>query len=131
MIDTRATGPQWLGRDDLARAVISTLFAGKAKGFYELGSWVVMPNHVHAALFPTIDLPRIVSGIKVASAKEANRLLNRIGPFWSSDYFDRWVRNSTEERRTIRYIENNPVKARLCGAPEAWPYSTASAERGW
>jgi REP element-mobilizing transposase RayT len=131
LLDARATGPQWLIRPEIARAVVDTLLAGQAKGFYKLGSWVVMPNHVHVLLCPLIDLSRVVSGIKITSAKSANPLLSRTGPFWSRDYFDRWVRDSTEEQRVIRYIENNPVKAGLCSLPSAWPYSSACEERGW
>jgi REP element-mobilizing transposase RayT len=116
--------------------VIGALYAGQQKGFYELGSWVVMPNHVRALICPVGDLSKIVSGIKVTSAnltKEANRLLNRTGAFWSRDYFDRCARNSAEERRIMSYIENNPVKAGLCRDASAWVYSSASgaAERGW
>jgi len=71
VLDARATGPQWLTRPGIARAVIGALYAGQQKGFYELGSWVVMPNHVHAPICPVGDLSKIVSGFKVASAKEA------------------------------------------------------------
>jgi REP element-mobilizing transposase RayT len=124
LLDARATGPQWLSRPDIAHIVIEVLFAGQRKDFYELGSWVVMPNHVHVLLFPLVDLSRIVSGIKVTSAKEANRMLNRTGAFWSKDYYDRCVRDSTEERRIVRYIENNPVKAGLCHDPAEWPFGT-------
>jgi len=65
VLDARATGPQWLTRAGIARAVIGALYAGQQKGFYELGSWVVMPNHVHALICPVSDLSKIVSGIKV------------------------------------------------------------------
>jgi REP element-mobilizing transposase RayT len=106
---------------------MNTLFEGQEKRLYELGSWVVMPNHVHVLLCPIVDIPRVVSGIKVASAKAANRLLGRTGPFWSRDYFDRWVRDSIEEQRVIRYIENNPVTAGLCSEPEAWTFSSANS----
>jgi REP element-mobilizing transposase RayT len=134
VLDARATGPKWLIQPDIARAVIRALFEGQHKGFYELGTWVVMPNHVHALICPVVDLSKIISGIKVSSAKQANSLLNRTGAFWSRDYFDRRVRNSPEEQRVIHYIENNPVKARLCSEPSAWPHSSANAEwaeRGW
>lgn len=125
VLDARATGPQWLIRPDIAQVVSGALLAGQSKGFYELGSWVVMPNHVHALLRPLVDLSRVVSGIKVASAKTANRLLSRTGPFWSRDYFDRWIRDSAGEQRVIRYIENNSVKAGLCEEAAAWPFSSA------
>jgi REP element-mobilizing transposase RayT len=130
VLDARATGPQWLTRPGIARAVIGALYAGQRKGFYELGSWVVMPNHVHALICPVGDLSKIVSGIKVTSAKEANRLLNRTGAFRSRDYFDRCARNSAEERRIMSYIENNPVKAGLCRDASAWAYSSASGVIG-
>jgi hypothetical protein len=64
LLDARATGPQSLIRPDVAKAVASILFEGQALGFYELGSLVVMPNHVHVLLLPLIDLSRVVSGIK-------------------------------------------------------------------
>jgi putative transposase len=95
---------------------------------YELGSWVIMPSHVHVLRCPTVDIVRIVSGIKVASAKAANRLLGRTGAFWSRDYFYRRIRNSIEEQRVIRYIENNPVKADLCIKPESWQFSSAHGQ---
>lgn len=130
VLDARATGPQWLIQPDIARAVIGVLLAGQDKGFYELGAWVVMPNHVHALICLAGDLSKVVSGIKVTSAKEANRLLDRSGAFWSRDYFDRWVRNSREEQRIVRYIENNPVKAGLCREVSGWPFSSASRKDG-
>jgi hypothetical protein len=133
VLDARATGPQWLIRPDIAGAVVDVLFAGREKGFYELGSWVVMPNHVHVLIFPLVELTRVVSGIKVASAKAANGLLGRSGAFWSRDYFDRSIRNADEEQRVIRYILNNPVKAGLCGDASSWPFSSAAdlRKRGW
>lgn len=77
VLDARATGPQWLGRPDVARAVMDELFAGGEKGFYELGSWVVMPNHIHVLLRPMLEVSSVVSGIKVTTARAANRLLGQ------------------------------------------------------
>ena len=81
-----------------------------------------MPNHLHLLINPQTDLPRIVSGIKQTTAKECNGLLKRSGPFWSRDYFDRWVRSPAEEQRITRYIENNLTKAGL----NDWPFSSAT-----
>jgi hypothetical protein len=44
-----------------------------------------------------------------------------------ADYFDRWIRNTIEEQRITRYIEQNPVRAGLCLVPEEWPWSSAAA----
>ncbi len=82
VLDARATGPRWLTRPGIARAVIGTLYAGQQKGFYELGSWVVMPNHVHALIRPLCDLSRIVSGIRrKESFIEQNRRVPEPGLF--------------------------------------------------
>ena len=130
VLDVAKTGPRWLERPDVAGTVCDALLTGEKNGFYHLGSWVIMPNHVHVLLFPRRRLSRIVSGIKVASAKEANRILGRTGAFWSRDYFDRWMRSSDDERRVMRYIENNPVKAGLCSQPGGWEFSSACERRG-
>jgi hypothetical protein len=41
------------------------------------------------------------------------------------DYFDRYIRNAKHHKKTIEYIENNPVKARLCERPEDYRFSSA------
>jgi REP element-mobilizing transposase RayT len=127
LLDAGATGPRWLIRADIAGSVVKILLESEQKGQCELGAWVLMPNHVHVVLRPRFDLPKVISSLKALSARDANRLLRRTGrQFWAKDYFDRWIRNSVEEQRIIRYIEQNPVKAGLCSAPEDWPWCNAA-----
>ena len=94
---------------------------------YELFAWVIMPNHAHSLLTPdkTWSLERLVHSHKSYTAHEANRILKRRGQFWMNEYFDRYIRNADHFRTTVRYIENNPVKAGLCSKPEEWPFSSA------
>jgi hypothetical protein len=35
------------------------------------------------------------------------------------------MRDEEQIRKAILYIENNPVKAKLCRAPEEWIFSSA------
>jgi len=35
------------------------------------------------------------------------------------------MRDEKQEKNAIRYIESNPVKVRLCAAPEECPFSSA------
>ena len=44
---------------------------------------------------------------------------------WRREYWDTFMRDEHQERMAIRYIEGNPVKARLCRAPEGWAFSSA------
>ena len=94
---------------------------------YRLSSWVVMPNHIHFLIsrFEAIELADIMQSLKSLTSHKANRILMRRGRFWMADYFDRYIRNSEHFANTVRYIENNPVKAGLCRKPEDWPFSSA------
>jgi REP element-mobilizing transposase RayT len=97
--------------------VAAVVVKGTAEGRYDLGSWVLMPSHVHVLLKPGDTLPREIAWIKGRTAFEANRVMKRSGSFWAKDYFDRWIRNRNEWEKVIRYIEQNPVKAGLCKCP--------------
>jgi REP element-mobilizing transposase RayT len=94
---------------------------------YWLSGWVVMPNHVHLLLTPNAhwSLSNIMKSFKSYTSHEANKLLDQHGQFWVEDYFDRYVRDKKHFANAVAYIENNPVKARLCGKPEYWPFSSA------
>jgi REP element-mobilizing transposase RayT len=94
---------------------------------YQLSAWVVMPNHIHFLItrFDVIELADIMQSYKSLTAHKANKALQRKGQFWMEDYFDRYIRNAEHFARTVRYIENNPVKARLCKKPQDWPLSSA------
>jgi REP element-mobilizing transposase RayT len=94
---------------------------------YRLWSWVVMPNHIHFLMtrFDAIELADIMQSFKSLTSHKANKILRRTGQFWLEDYFDRYIRNPEHFAKTVQYIENNPVKARLCKRPEDWPYGSA------
>jgi len=88
-----------------------------------------MPNHVHVLLLPKINPSQLLGSLKSATAREANRLLGRIGePFWQRESYDHWVRSSNEWNRIAKYIEANPVKAGLVVTPEEYRWSSASPQ---
>ena len=94
---------------------------------YKLFAWCVMPNHEHSLLTrsETCELEDIMQAHKSFTAHEANKMLKRKGSLWMIEYYDRMIRNQDHFYNAIRYIENNPVRARLCSRPEDWPFSSA------
>jgi len=70
-------------------------------------------------------LSRMVQSWKSFVAGKANGILGRSGRFWEPEYWDTFMRDEKQERTAIRYIEANPVKARLCRAAEGWLYGSA------
>lgn len=94
---------------------------------YRLLAWVIMPNHVHV-LVETLAGHRLgdfVHSWKSFTAKEANRVLDRTGPLWQEEYFDRYIRDADHLRDARRYIEQNPVAARLVARAEDWAFGSA------
>jgi len=89
---------------------------------YELTSFVVMPNHVHILFSPNDGHPlaSIVQSWKGFTARAINRRLDRKGPLWQEDYFDRLIRSIEHYHRTDRYIRENPKKLRP-GEFILWP----------
>lgn len=121
----RGFGKAYL-RDPRIAALVEADIRTFSEHEYELRAWVVMGNHVHVLIKPHgVQLGRIVAGWKKHTGRLANRLLNRRGSFWAADYFDLYMRNLEHERKTVRYIEGNPVRAKLVLEPTAWPWSSA------
>ena len=118
------------GECHLRRAEVAQLVENNFRQFsgerYELRAWVVMPNHVHV-LFKagTVPMSEIVGAWKKHTGRLANQLLGQRGAFWAEDYFDVFMRDAEHERKTVRYIENNPTKAKLLLDPKEWSWSSA------
>jgi REP element-mobilizing transposase RayT len=93
---------------------------------YELLAWAVMPNHVHVLVHVwNAPLARMVQSWKTFAARHANEILGRHGRFWEPEYWDTFMRDERQERIAVRYIEQNPVKANLCRAPEDGSFGSA------
>ncbi|MGJ8677572.1 MAG: methionine synthase [Akkermansiaceae bacterium] len=96
--------------DIVANAI--THFAGER---YDLGSWCVMPNHVHMIIRPKEghELSDILHSIKRHSAKSANTHLNREGAFWQEESYDHVIRDHEDFTAQTRYINRNAEVAGL------------------
>jgi REP element-mobilizing transposase RayT len=126
-LERSSLGPAWLKEPRVAECVVETIRHGdRVRDLYELMAFVVMPNHVHLLVDPKAPAPKITQYVKGVSAKRANELLGRTGqPFWQDESFDRWVRSAKERSNIIRYIEFNPVRAKLVMEPQLFRYSSA------
>jgi REP element-mobilizing transposase RayT len=124
----RHSGAAFMRDPRCARIVAEALLRGDGQR-YALQAWCVMPNHVHALITTNakVELGQIVHSWKRFTTRRINELLERTGPVWAKDYFDRYTRNDRHFETTKSYIENNPVVAGLCDTPADWPFSSA----GW
>lgn len=119
-----------LREEEIAKAVAEALrkFDGER---YRLKAYSIMPNHVHVLfMVGTVPMAKVVQGWKGASARAANLVLGASGPFWQRDYWDTFMRDAEHEERTVRYIQNNPVKAGLVSEWSQWPWTYVATGRG-
>lgn len=103
----------------LSQSPVQELVAGALRFFdrqrYQLGHFVLMPNHVHVLVTPTANfaLSAILHSWKSYTANKVNELVGRTGTFWMDENFDHIVRSTDQLRHFERYIGENPVKAGL------------------
>jgi putative transposase len=126
-LDGAHTGPIHLRNEAIATLVIEALFRGEHLRQYRLGPFVIMANHVHLLLLPSISPSLLLKSLKGVTAREANRLLGTTGEqFWQRESYDHWVRSQKEWTRIASYIERNPVKAGLVSRAEEYSWSSAN-----
>ncbi|MCZ2102156.1 MAG: HsdR family type I site-specific deoxyribonuclease [Chitinophagales bacterium] len=118
-----------LAKREVAQVVQDALFHHNGDK-YDLLAWSIMPNHVHVLIKTKSDLPRIIQSWKSFTGKWAlknNKKLN-LGidddakEFWMPEYWDRFIRDEDHFNNAIRYILNNPVKAKLPESHIAYLY---------
>ena len=120
-------GECFLARPEIARLIAEAVNFHQGTRF-QLHTWVVMPNHVHAVVRPHQDwtLSAILKGWKGYTAREANRRLKRTGqPFWQVESYNHLVRDDEDLRHCNYYTIMNPVNAGLCRQPEQWQWSSS------
>jgi len=125
LLDHIRTGPFYLRIPEVAGIVVDAIRFRDVRD-YELHSFVVMPNHVHLLITPSIEVCKVMQSLKRFTAREGNKILGLTGkPFWQDESFDRLVRNGTEFDKITDYIEMNPVTAGLAASPEEFRWSSS------
>jgi putative transposase len=118
-------------RDPRVASLVEDAFLHFDNQRYKLLEWVVMPNHIHVLveIDPQYQLAGIVHSWKSFTAKEAIKILGMSGHYWQPDYFDRFIRDERHFANAVRYIHENPVKAKLVTRSEDWPYGSAARRK--
>jgi putative transposase len=117
-------------RDQVAELMVATFFKYRDAGEFQLHEYVVMPNHIHLLL--TVNEPKTLSRLVQLIKGGFSHSLRQNGivfrAVWEQRYYDRRVRDENEFADVSRYIRQNPVRKRLVGRAEDYPYSSARTE---
>lgn len=108
------------------RQIVADAFAFFAGQRYELGDWVIMPNHVHVLFRPLGEhrLAAIIQSWKSFTSRKINERIGRSGRLWQEDYWDQLIRSERHFIAVQRYIRENPIKAAL--SDDVWSGSFVS-----
>ena len=97
----------------------------------EILAYCLMNNHIHLVAVPhrVQSFSRIMKSLNIRYAQRVNRLNNLTGHCWEGRFFS----SPLDEEymwAAIRYVELNPVKAKLVPVAELYPWSSAKGHCG-
>lgn len=92
-------------------------------------AYCLMTNHVHLLARPKTpdSLPKMMQGVALCYAQYMNRKYRRTGRFWETRYHSSIIEDERYFWAVVRYIEQNPWRARLVDHEQDYPYSSAKA----
>ncbi|MBN4078978.1 transposase [Gammaproteobacteria bacterium AH-315-C21] len=87
-----------------------------------------MPNHVHLVVAPDHEdsLSRFFRFVHRHDTRQINFREKWTGHLWQERFYS-YVMDEAYLLSAVRYVELNPVRARLCRLPEEWNWSSAWA----
>lgn len=93
---------------------------------WEIGSYVVMPDHVH--FFCTdaeskTPLSKMIGPWKQWSAKDICPVIGVDSPLWQREFFDHLIRSTESYSEKWEYVRQNPVRAGLVSNADEWKFS--------
>ncbi len=117
--------------DDDYQRFLETIVKMKSEDQFAVYGYCLMTNHVHLLVRENIDtISRIMSRIGTSYAWWYNRKYGRSGHVFQGRYGSEVVENDNYLLTVIRYIHNNPVKARMVQKPEQYRWSSIHAYYG-
>ena len=97
----------------------------------EILAYCLMTNHIHLVAVPGNEnsLQEVLKPLHMRYAQRINRIKKWKGHFWQGRYFS----SPMDEHymwTTIRYVERNPVRARMVKSAERYSWSSAAGHCG-
>ena len=117
--------------DDDRRVYMRILKQQSQKYNLSIISYCLMTNHVHLVAIPKNreSLALAVGRTHWLYTKYINRLHNRSGHLWQNRFFS-FAMDADHFIHAARYVERNPVRARLVRLPWRYQWSSAAAHIG-
>jgi putative transposase len=120
--------------DDLdQRYYMKLLFDGAQEREVAIHAFVLMSNHVHILARPQYDrgLSRLMQDLGRRYVYYFNHRHARTGTLWEGRFRCNVVQDDAHELNCQRYIDLNPVRAKMVGDARSYRFSSARRGVGW
>ena len=108
------------------RFFCAQLASSVRRGDIEVHAFCLMGTHYHLLVrSPVGELGSAMKRIQLAYSRWFNRSRRRDGSLVRGRYFSKPVKSITYRKLLVRYIDSNPVTARLVSHPAQYPYGSA------
>ena len=106
---------------------IALMKKGCAKYDVKVIAFCLMPNHFHLLVCSAVgkEVSLCVQWITSIYAKYFNRRYERRGHLWQDRFYAKQVKDGLHLGVCWRYVEQNPVRAKLIGKAHEWKWSSA------
>lgn len=119
-------------RDDYRR-YLDTLCEWKAELDIKVYGYCLMTNHVHLLLEPGEDVHTVGKLMRRLAGRQTryvNAVEGRTGTLWDGRYKASPIQTESYLLACSRYVELNPVRARMVDTPQAYPWSSYRTKAG-
>lgn len=117
--------PSPFNESNLADDVVDALFFRRKMGILTISAYVLMPDHLHAALSLTNQsnsLSDVLGHFKSYTTRLAWKYGVK-GSLWQRNFYDHIVRRDEDLIAICEYILANPVRKGLVAEISQWPYA--------
>lgn len=127
------TTARWCSRTRRIHRYLEDLWELKETCGVHVYAYCLMTNHVHLLLAPqatAASLGSLMKGLAGRATRYRNRLERRTGTLWESRYKSSLVQSEAYLLACSRYIELNPVRARMVSAAQDYAWSGCKVRLG-
>ncbi len=107
-----------------AELFLETLHSYRGRA-YLLHEYVLMPEHFHILMTPSVTLERAVQFIKGGFSFRVRKELQSSMEIWQIGFSDHRIRDAEDYHMHIGYIWRNPVGRKLVDTAAEYPYGSA------
>jgi putative transposase len=124
-----------LARDPVAEVLVDELPHARERHGWAIGSYVIMPNHMHFFCAPERDAKTLSDFMREWKSWTSRRIravlprpttaatkTSADNSLWQREFFDHVLRSEESHGEKWNYVRDNPVRAGLVKSSDDWPY---------